>query len=199
MTANPNALPPGIQAKLYDMLLAAHKGDAKLSWLHGLVQRAGYVRYDGGQDSVLVTAKQLEKLLDRAPRTIRALIRDGMPCARQGVGAMPSLFDARAVFSWLKIKDGGDPLLNGDGKSKALEEYRREKAREAKRNNEVAEGLLVETATVGQAMKEIFAVFRDRAKVIEDLHGPEVGAAIREMVEDACGRSDAKMPEGVKV
>jgi hypothetical protein len=83
----------GTREKLYAMLRGAHDGTESLTWFHNLVIRAGYTKVQIGVDALLVTVNQLVKIWGLSMRTVRCMIAEGLPCARQGVGAEPSLFD----------------------------------------------------------------------------------------------------------
>lgn len=63
-----------------------------------------------------------------------------------------------------------------------LAEYRKEKAREAKRRNDVEEGILVAAEAVKALHLEAAAVFRRQAERLERKHGRGVGEKIQEMV-----------------
>jgi len=90
---------------------------------------------------------------------------------------------------------GGDPLMvGGDGKDRWLSEYRKEKAREAHRKNEVAENKLVETGIITTQLLQMSHTFRQRAEAIERDHGPDVGAAIRDMIDEAQGACQRIFP-----
>lgn len=176
----PRALPAGIQEKLYEMLQGAASGAAELTWLHSLVQRAGYVRFDGGAGAVLVTAKQLEHLLGRSMRSVRMLINEGLPCAKPGVGAAPSLFEAKAVLDWMKIREAP----KSPKEQEAIEKLREEQYKAAKRKNDKEDGLVIETEKVGQIIDGVNKAFLDRAKSIEQVFGPAVGGELRDMITE---------------
>lgn len=175
------------QTRLLDMLRRAHAGEEAYGWLNLIAERAGYFKLGDTAGPVMVTAKQLEHLLERSTRAIRVLIAEGMPVSKPGVGAKPALFDAKAVLDWVRTRETGDPMLAGigGGTSKALEAYRREMARKAKRENEVAEGVLVERTDVIDKMNRLGKLLRAGFEGIGRLYGPEVEEAIQRILDDA--------------
>ena len=175
------------QARLLDMLRRAHAGEEAYGWLNLIAERAGYFKLGETMGPVMVTAKQLEHLLERSTRAVRILIAEGLPCAKPGIGAKPSLFDAKAVLDWVRTRESGDPMLAGigGGTSKALEAYRREMARKAKRENELAEGVLVERTDVIDKMNRLGKLLRAGFEGIGRLYGAEVEEAIQRILDDA--------------
>jgi hypothetical protein len=77
-----------------------------------------------------------------------------------------------------------DPLLVG-GMSPNLERYRAEKAREAKRRNDVEEQLLVPIERVQEELAGIGQALRVQLELLERAHGAAVGKALREAIDAA--------------
>lgn len=189
-------LSPEQQKFLGEYLQKACEGDKEYSWLDRLALAAGYARIGAAGDRVPVTAAQLARRLGVSVRTVRVWIREGLPVLQEAHGNRPALFDAFEYFRWEQdrqtleraIRDEEkDPLLAGAGgmKSAALEAYRREKTREARRNNELAEGRLIETEVVAVRLAGIGQVFRAKAERLERRYGADVGEAIRKMIDIA--------------
>lgn len=182
------------QLKLAEALRLACSGDLRFAWLDRLVQSAGYAQTIGSIESgslFLVQVEILARGLGVTRRTVDNWRKDGLPIYRVSVGNKATLYNVWDVVKWRIEKkapalDGGedDPFLKG-APSPALEQYRREKAREAKRNNEIAEGRLCVAADIALQLTEIGRVFKIRAEAIERAHGQIVGDAIREMIDAA--------------
>lgn len=78
------------------------------------------------------------------------------------------------------------------------DDLQREKLREARRRNDVEEGLLVETQTVGQILHDVFATWREQVQKFEAKYGKPAGDEIREMIERAFEESKDLRPEPAK-
>jgi hypothetical protein len=183
----PQVLPTSIQGKLYEMLTGAHSGDAKLLWLNKLVERAGYVRYEGGSGVLLVNFKQLEKVLGLSARALRGLLSEGLPCARPGVGSNPALFDLAAVLAWHREQKGSG------NKSEWLEEWRRQRAIEAKRNNDVAEGRLMPVGRIVDDLREGTLILQQRMDAVGARFGPECAKLLNDAVLETKAAWKARM------
>lgn len=126
----------------------------------------------------LMTRKALQAALGVPRSTWEHHVEAGLPIAKRGSGNTPHLYDPEAVRSWLAAREEPDPDLRGPS-SPALEEYRKEKAREAKRRNDVEEGKLVDIETVRRDLATIFGAYRARLEAVERTHGPQVGDSLR--------------------
>ena len=183
---------PEQQKHLEDTVRRARVGDVEYRWLDKLVRGCGYVPLAKGRGDALPVTKQ--RLAEHFGVTVRAMshwIREGMPQYRQGAGPQGTLFDMFEVAKWHEQRelercemDGGDPLLRG-GTSEAMELYRREKYRQAKRENELAEGRVMEKSELVLELNAVASVFRRTAEAIEKRYGAEIGGAVRRMIEDA--------------
>jgi hypothetical protein len=91
-------------------------------------------------------------------------------------------YDAIALVAWMLERAAGKS--EASPADKLLEDLRREKAREAKRRNDLAEGRLVELARVQAEASAIGTVLRVRSEAIERAFGAEVGKAVREMIDE---------------
>lgn len=103
-------------------------------------------------------------------------------------------YDGPKLVAWILEREGQksgpadpDDIFAGGDSSPNLERCRAEKARELKRNNDKAEGLLIETETVGKIIDEVGRVWRDRVKNLQQVYGEEIGEQIASMVDDAFG------------
>lgn len=104
------------------------------------------------------------------------------------VDATTGKWNVQEVVQWCLNRhtapEDADPMMCGNGQgSPALEEYRREKAREAKRRNDAEEAMLIDAATVTVELRAIGATFKAEAEALARVHGPEIGAEIAEMVD----------------
>lgn len=110
--------------------------------------------------------------------TVIAYLRGGMP----GKDPETGLYSVPAAIGWMVEQ----VQLGGDGESedakKWLAAYRKEKAREARRRNDVEEGILVTLEDVRALHLATAAVFRRQAERVERRLGRKVGEAIQEMV-----------------
>jgi hypothetical protein len=106
------------------------------------------------------------------------------------------------LVRWLhRDKSAGidDPdLASAGGTSKALEKYRAEKARQAKRENDVAEGRLWDAEQTRADLREMSAALRVELEAIERVHGKPVGDSIREAIERAEAALRARIVEAQK-
>jgi hypothetical protein len=99
-------------------------------------------------------------------------------------------YDGPKLVTWLLARELGDnrgdgELFEGGGdNSPNLERCRAEKARELKRKNDNADGLLIETEIVGRIIDGANRAFLERAKAIEQLYGVEVGNELRDMIDE---------------
>lgn len=193
------------QKLLGGYLQKACEGDTEYSWLHRLALAAGYMKVGAAGDRVPVTVVQLARRRGVSVRTVRVWIQDGLPVMQEAHGNKPALFDVFSYFRWKEDResldrairdDEKDPLLAGTGgvKSAALEAYRREKTREARRNNEIAEGQLLETEVVAVRLAEIGQVFRAKAERLSRRFGADVGEAIRKMIDKAQAAWERALP-----
>lgn len=174
------------QKKLGELLRLACTGDVRYQWLHSLALQAGYAKiYGEAKGVMLVTAPVLAKGFRVSERTIRSWIREGMPVYQTSAGGRghSALYDIFDVARWrekrLEVTGETDPLMRG-GSSPALEAYRREKVREAKRKNEQAEGRLIELAVVCAELGEFGRAFRTQIEILKRSH--PYGQAIQEIV-----------------
>lgn len=182
------------QLEYAESIRLAVNGDLCFEWLNRIIEAVGFVRIHGSVESgslFLVQAGVLARGLGVTKKTIQNWQKDGLPVYRVSVGNKPALYNVWDIVKWriekqAPVVDGSedDPFLKG-APSPALEAYRREKAREAKRNNELAEGKLIDAAQIGIELTEIGRVFKARAEAIERAHGQVVGNAIREMIDAA--------------
>lgn len=184
---------PDQQRKLGSALKLAHDGATDSLWLHRLVLAAGYnpVAGQGSDDLVLVNCKTLARGFGVTDRTIKDWKKNyGMPVEVENHGNRAALFDVFAVMKWYDLKEKtrlGEQIESGavipGGKGRWATELRRQQARKATRNNDQAEGLLVEVAQVESVCGQVGREFRRLAEAIERKHGAKVGNAIREMVD----------------
>jgi hypothetical protein len=100
-------------------------------------------------------------------------------------------YDGTQLVAWFLEHDrrkresiDGDPLLGGGDTEGSvwLEEYRHQKALEAKRKNEIEEGKLVDADTLTYVFDELGRALRVDLEGFESRHGAEVGQAVREMI-----------------
>jgi hypothetical protein len=183
MTTNPERKQQELLSRL---LILAKAGDEKADWLINALTEAGY------RQAGLYTQHEIMRGLGVTQRTITNWCRDGLPRARESKGRIPALFDVFAVCQWriehveakVRAKIEDDPLLGGET-SPALEKYRREKWRQAKRENDVAEGLLIPVAYVLEHGGAIAGAFRQRADMAQRTYGREVGQFLAESINEA--------------
>jgi len=140
------------------------------------------------QREPVVTGAEIRRRLGIVDRTMSRWFAAGLPVvSRDHSGRNPrvKLWD---LAKWLHDKDAGidDPdLTHGGGTSANLEKYRKEKARQAKRENDAAEGRLVEVEDVYRIQGEVFGAMGRELEAVERLHGLAVGQAIREALARA--------------
>jgi len=193
------------QQALAAILKKAGEGAPEFHWLHKLVMKAGYAKVTGrdGENLLLVTARVLGRGFGVTERTVRNCIKEGMPVFQESHGNRPALYDVFDVVRWrgerekerLDLADGDPLMIGNDGKDKWLREYRREKTREARRKNEIAEGLLVDTGVITTQLLQMAYTFRSRAEAIERDHGSEVGASVRDMIDEAQSSCERIFPQ----
>ena len=140
----------------------------------------------------LVTKADLAQIFQRTKRQIQTYADQGMP-------KKDDLYPFAACVQWWITQQTVEDADMAGPVSPALEQYRQEKAREAKRKNDVAEGLLVDSAEIGSQLGEIGRVFREESSAIERIHGAAVGDLIRGAVDRAetSWRAAVVVPEPV--
>lgn len=144
-----------------------------------------------------LTAKQVQDQLGISERTFQRMAQDGLRPAVVGVGSKPALYDPITVAVYMRqsVDDAGSSENDGwmegaPGSSVHLEAYRKEKAREARRKNDQAEGRIITVEDLHVMMDAIF-----------DPLGAELGALQRahmilgNALLDALGRAKAKALE----
>ena len=190
--AAPATPPESEQRKVYEWLKAAHAGAGK--WLDALCRRAGYCPVATGKDSdlVLVMARQLARGLGVSERTVRTWLKEGLPVYQEPSGNRAALYDVFEVLKWhygrqMPRPQSEEDILFGDPSSKDYwtQQYRKEKTRQIKRENEVAEGTLLRADDIAEDLVAVGQVFRSEAEAIERAHGHNVGRDVRAMIERA--------------
>jgi len=185
----------GQQQKLAEALRLAYSGDIRFAWLHKIVVSAGYAKTYGGnpEELIIMPTLAIARGFGTTPRTVLNWIKGGCPVYQYGKTRQDAnLYNFIEVLNWYKKKyinakttDGEtDLFLVSRGNSPNLEKLRQEKVREAKRKNEIEEGLLVETAVVSAQLAEVGKTFRIKAEMIERTYGREIGNAVRKMIEE---------------
>lgn len=139
----------------------------------------------------LVTAKELLARLGIAERTLHSWIAAGMPVSVHGRGGRPSFYDPLDVAAWRleRHKDvdseGQADLFPDVGNSPALEEFRKQRARQARMAADQMEGRLVDREQVLAIVVDVFTVLRTEFETLERLHGREVGDHVRGVIDRA--------------
>lgn len=139
----------------------------------------------------LVTAKVLLGRLGIAERTLHSWIAAGMPVSVHGRGGRPSFYDPLDVMAWrMERQKDVDPEGQGDlfpdaGSSPALEEFRKQRARQARMAADQMEGHLVEREEVLAIVVDVFTVLRTEFETTERLHGREIGDHLRGVIDRA--------------
>jgi len=115
------------------------------------------------------------------------------------------LYDGPALVHWrwgeLERRIREEFEMDDTQGSPALEKYREEKFREARRRNELEEQTLIPVEEVRGVIAAATAAFRSEAEAIERSRGRDVGDEIRAMVERliaGLNRSDPAKTEEVK-
>ncbi len=174
--------------ELAKALLAAREGGPEWAWLTKLIRSAGWVQFAArcDSDTLLVTSKQIERRFAISARTVRNYISEGLPVAVPSAGNQPAWYDAFEFFSWWLDRQEAKRDGGGDGESSELKlEIDREKARRAKRQNDQAEGKLIEVAEVESQLFTIGRILREGVKAIERTHGKQVAKEVRGLLNTA--------------
>jgi len=115
------------------------------------------------------------------------------------------LYDGPALVAWrwevLERRIREEASMETAESTPALERYREEKVREARRRNELEEQALIPIEEVRGVIAAATSAFRSEAEAIERSRGREVGDEIRAMVERliaGLNRSDPAKTEEVK-
>jgi len=163
----------------------------------GRRKRAGKVRPQGADslDVGRLTATQLGQLFGITPQAV-GLWHKRWGCPRSAKGT----YDLAAVIAWWKQRyedrlaaAAEDPLLAGES-SDALEAYRKEKTREARRKNAEAERVLLDAAEVARRFQAWAGMLRARFEALERAHGPQVGQALRSAIDRVESEYQAAFP-----
>ncbi len=147
----------------------------------------------------LVAAKELLKRLGIAERTLHSWIATGMPVAVHGRGGRPSFYDPLDVMAWRMERqkdvdpDGQGDLFPDAGTSPALEEFRKQRARQAKMAADQMEGRLVEREAILAMVVDVFTILRTEFETLERLHGREVGDHVRGVIDRAQQAMEKRM------
>lgn len=181
------------------LIQRAVTGDADVAWLRTAIAQAGCqmpTGRGGVADQVLVNVATLAKRIPPegwSISTVRRLERDeDLPVAVPGRGGRATLYDVFDVWRWhLRRELTKRPeqsmegwLLGGGEASAALEQCRREKARELKRKNDEEEGQLIRKSQIEADLAEVGRLFRTEAETAEKTLGPAAGEALRRMVDE---------------
>ncbi len=149
----------------------------------------------------MVTAKELLKRLGVAERTLHSWIAAGMPVAVHGRGGRPSFYDPLDVMAWRMERqkdvdqEGQADLFPDAGTSPALEEFRRQRARQARMMADQLEGRLVEREEVLAVVVDVFTTLRTEFETVERLYGREVGDQVRGVIDRAQGAVERRMAD----
>ena len=194
---------------LGEFLRRARASDPDLGWLSLLVRRVGYAPVaQESADRLLATVRQLANGLGVSERQIRRWIRDGLPRFRESHGPDPALYDVFEVFRWVRERErteqelNDDPLMGGNGPTGAwLEEYRRERTRQVKRENDLAEGLLTPTAEIRREREQVAALLRAGVERVREECGNEAYEVMVAVLDDletefARWRQETREPDG---
>jgi hypothetical protein len=175
----------------------------KLEWLNGLLEQAGFI---GNLEKL--TARQVARIFGVTPQAV-GLWQSKNGCPRNG----DATYSFSKVLQWRIDQECerraddpvDDPLLVGSSTtSQALEEYRRERVREARRKNDIEEGKLLPAIQVQKTLAVIAKSFRSESEALERAHGVVVGNDIRAMVDrvekgfEAITSLEDESPEGTK-
>lgn len=149
----------------------------------------------------LRTAHQIIQDLEISESTFQRLVRAGLAAVVQGHGAAPALYDPLVVAKFVRKSDDPseedeDEMMSvGAGNSINLEKYRKEKAREAKRRNDLAEGRLIEMEEVHAFIDLFFGTLRTEFEAMERVHGTAVGDWARQAIARTEEAIKAKLPK----
>lgn len=132
----------------------------------------------------LVTGAEIRLQLGVSERAVSRWYASGLRVAKRDEAGKNPRVRIWDLVRWLHDKDAGidDPDLGSGGTSKALEKYRAEKARQAKRENDLAEGRIVEREAMFAVADEIGRALATELEALDRVHGAVVGAALREAV-----------------
>lgn len=186
-----------LQKRVAEMVRAAGEGMDSMLWLDRLITSVGYIRRPKG-DGVFATIEQLGRIVRSPNRALRDLIAQGLPCAQQGKGRTPALYDVAAVADWLRRKGESDGWL-GFGDSPTLERLRLAEAERKERRNAVEAGRLVPLERVQAEAAALGATLKAELAAVGRSFGPEVDAAIDKAVEQIRSRMHEQFGAGAQV
>ena len=118
-------------------------------------------------------------LVGRSARTLR---REGCPRRPDG------RYSGQAVVTWAvqrALERAAHGATDTDESRRLLNELRRERLREARRENEVAENRLCDVVEIRGHLAAISRSFQHEARTLERAHGRQVGEDIRAMIDRA--------------
>ncbi len=170
----------------------ARRGEPSEAWLGRIIKASGFVQMAGrtDADSILVTAQQISRRFGVSMRTVRNWIRQGLPVAMPGSGNQPAWYDVFVFVRWWIAREeakrvaADESLMEGE-KSRYVVDFQRERAREAKRKNDIEEGKLVEAIEVAVQLEQIGRIFREGVETISRVHGDEIGEEVRRLIDRA--------------
>ena len=145
----------------------------------------------------LIAGADIKRLLGIADRTLARWFEQGLRVVkRDGKSGRNPRVRILDLLKWVYDKDYLDPdLASSGGTSANLEKYRAEKARQAKRENDIAEGRIVETNQMHELVDQVGRALSTEIDAIGRTNGPEVERALREAIDRAKiawrGRLDA--------
>lgn len=147
----------------------------------------------------LVSSRAVERELNISERTLHRYLKDGLPVVRRGRGRALSFFRMEDVRKWVAARRGAgeeDPgLLDPEQTSPALEKWRLERFREAKRRNDIAEGKLFPIDTIREALQKVFGDLRREFEDVGRAHGPLIADEIAGAIDRAEQATTRKFPE----
>jgi len=165
-------------------LKKARAGEPGFEWLRRLVLEAGYV------PPGVATTVDVARVFRVSVRTVQRWIGQGMPVLRRGRGGRPTLFDVAAVLRWrdergAAAREARKEMLADRARSRQwLEEYRRQKALQIKRQNEIEAARLVSRSTFARQCEVIVQSFeksvRRITRRVERAAGREISRAVDE-------------------
>jgi len=162
--------------RLEQLIIKARAGKHKT--IDKMVQRVGYI---GDLESV--TTRTAARVFGVTPQALGLWYsKRGCPRNKDKTYSIPDLM----AWQLKTIEDKYKSKLTPEGPSEAekfLAQERYEKMRKVRRENDVAEGKLVDTASLDAETAEIGRVFRHQAEIIERVHGSDVGDSIRKMID----------------
>ena len=164
--------------KLQELVALAYEGRAE--WMHQIILRSGYLSPDR------MTATAIAKIYSVTGKAVGLWAKKmGCPKNQDGTYNLQDVVVWRYEHQEKMLVQEYERITKISPSEEWQARTREEQARKLLRENDLAEGKLLDRVQIGTELAEVGRVFRREAERIEKKHGDEIGDAIRVMIDRA--------------